>query len=945
MNLKLHNNKITSYHLITIVITIMEYINFLRNYEVEKGEQYNFTCLPPADTQCGRYNIPESKYDKLAELFCKWVHESNKTSTLTERHPIDKSKLCIDIDLRFEKGVDKRQYTEDNIFHIVNYYTQSVKTIVPEDKHHLVQAFVFEKNKTSRFDHDGIHIMYPKLELSYPAQHKIRQSAITVYSHAGLFSLMGCINPVDDIVDKAVVEKNNWFVYGGTKHKDPPYILTHIYDMNMKLCKYDLTPLDIFRITCLHISDNAEFIELPGFIKTKDTKKKSLSSDNTQIIMREIDYNSDENTSGGFDEDDMAEMMNETAVKKMTVRVKKTEKALVEKLLSLIKKERADDYNTWFVIGAALHNERQSYLEMWKNWSQQSSKYDESICERYWDYNFKNYSGSHRATLNKIKSFARKDNEAEYLALMDKFNHQDEYFSLLKRGLEMTHTDVASILYFLYKDNYVYSEKEWFQYENNRWKPLYDNPVELRKKMSNELIGHYLAFAAHLNLKALSASNEGNEKIRDECQELMGKCYKLTKMLKTVSFKNSVVEEMKEMFYEEKFRDELDTNQYLLGFDNGVYNLETGEFRAGLPEDKVSFTCGYNFSDKVDFNARNEIMEVLRSIQPDEDVLEFILIYFASSLIGTNLNEIFPVFEGSGGNGKGLITTLHDSSLGEYAGILNNNYVVNTFNNPENHNTMLAANYKKRSLQINEPSNTKMLNMNLIKEITGRDKIQLRVAHSSHTKTVVPMFSIFMLCNDMPKMENTKDGGFNRRFVGIHFPFSFVDEKPKNSFEKIADPELKERIKTNKVWHQQYMLILVEHLQKYIKGGKKLHIPSKVKQNSNKLMKEQDPIDDFYEQFIHITGDKENDYIRRDCLWEEFRKFHKQNYTDRLRINAKQFEEQLIKIFTSTTTDVEFKKRITITNGEHKYVICNAFFGVELIRDEQSIHNSYGSEY
>ena len=110
-------------------------------------------------------------------------------------------------------------------------------------------------------------------------------------------------------------------------------------------------------------------------------------------------------------------------------------------------------------------------------------------------------------------------------------------------------------------------------------------------------------------------------------------------------------------------------------------------------------------------------MTALEKIQPNKQILDFVLTYFSSTLIGTNKNELFINLEGSGGNGKGLISTLHDCALGDYAGILNNNYLVNTFNSPESHNTMLANNYKKRFLQVNEPANTKHLNINLIKEL------------------------------------------------------------------------------------------------------------------------------------------------------------------------------------------------------------------------------------
>ena len=38
--------------------------------------------------------------------------------------------------------------------------------------------------------------------------------------------------------------------------------------------------------------------------------------------------------------------------------------------------------------------------------------------------------------------------------------------------------------------------------------------------------------------------------------------------------------------------EKLNDKKNLIGFENGIYNLETSEFREGLPEDFVSLSCG-----------------------------------------------------------------------------------------------------------------------------------------------------------------------------------------------------------------------------------------------------------------------------------------------------------------------------------------------------------------
>jgi phage/plasmid-associated DNA primase len=36
-------------------------------------------------------------------------------------------------------------------------------------------------------------------------------------------------------------------------------------------------------------------------------------------------------------------------------------------------------------------------------------------------------------------------------------------------------------------------------------------------------------------------------------------------------------------------------NMNLIGFENGVYDLSSGQFRAGLPEDNISLTTEINY--------------------------------------------------------------------------------------------------------------------------------------------------------------------------------------------------------------------------------------------------------------------------------------------------------------------------------------------------------------
>ena len=53
--------------------------------------------------------------------------------------------------------------------------------------------------------------------------------------------------------------------------------------------------------------------------------------------------------------------------------------------------------------------------------------------------------------------------------------------------------------------------------------------------------------------------------------------------------------EAKELFYDGDFMEKLDTNPYLLCFNNGVMDFKEKEFRDGRPDDYISLSTNINY--------------------------------------------------------------------------------------------------------------------------------------------------------------------------------------------------------------------------------------------------------------------------------------------------------------------------------------------------------------
>ena len=133
------------------------------------------------------------------------------------------------------------------------------------------------------------------------------------------------------------------------------------------------------------------------------------------------------------------------------------------------------------------------------------------------------------------------------------------------------------------------------------------------------------------------------------------------------SFKNTLMDECKSIFYDSTFEQKLDSNIYLLGFDNGIYDLEQGIFREGRPDDYVTLSTRnsyYKWSDKNPYNIK--IIKFFEQILPNESIRKYFINVLCTCLSGLTKEEKIYVLTGSGSNGKSLTMDLLCQALGDY---------------------------------------------------------------------------------------------------------------------------------------------------------------------------------------------------------------------------------------------------------------------------------------
>ena len=140
----------------------------------------------------------------------------------------------------------------------------------------------------------------------------------------------------------------------------------------------------------------------------------------------------------------------------------------------------------------------------------------------------------------------------------------------------------------------------------------------------------------------------------------------------------------------------LDTNSYLIGFPNGVYDLEKMVFRKTECKDFISVIMNYDYKSDVDQTAMSAVESFLESIMPDNDDRHYLLKLLSSGLLGQNPDELFHIFTGSGRNGKSKLAELIKLTLGEYYESISSSFLSSKITSPEQATPHLVKLKQKR---------------------------------------------------------------------------------------------------------------------------------------------------------------------------------------------------------------------------------------------------------
>lgn len=854
-----------------------DYKHFLKRYTCRKGSEYTHTSI--GNPKASIY-VSDEDYEVFMEKYKGYKIRGTQLH-LTEK-PKDPSAIRVDLDFRFalhEKEL-QRLYTHHHVQHIVKNYFQIITTYLDVVDDDVLVAYVQEKPSPIEYKgklKDGIHIIFPYLTVPNAFQHFLRRKVLD--DAPNIFEGIPCINLPDNIVDEAIIDKNNWQMYGSCKPDCSTYQTTAIYKYKGRDEVLETLPelsataeLD----AVLLLSMRKPCTAIPYILEKADEVDEYIRVILPMTLNRR--------------KDKLHQQIFGNTINLARTQVSDEEFDMVRQLVKCLNKTRAENYEDWIKVGWMLRNIDNRLLKSWIDFSEVSSKYITGECEKLWDKMKLDTLG-----IGSLHYWAKLDNLAEYNKISD-----TNVIRLIDRaqGSKGAHFDVACVVHAMYKHQYRFTTKDiWYTFreDKHRWTRSKEG-LKLRTILSREVCTKFLERATYWNKQVSESLDE------EEVSKYQGWAKILQEIalkLKSCGYKDSVMKECKAQFCDENFEQLLDSHPHLIGFENGVYDLRLHEFREGIPDDYISFSTNRNYSP---YNPTapevSEINEFLSQVFTNPAICKYVKDIFSSTIDGCVRHEKFYIFTGSGSNGKSKILELIQLMMGDYYCIMPIALLTQKRAASNSAQAELERTRGRRFAIMQEPSDGEKINIGLMKELSGGDRIQCRGLYKEPIE-FKPQFKMIMTCNELPEVPSD-DGGTWRRIRVVDFSSKFTeDPDPNDPKQFVMDTELGNKFER---WADTFISMIIENHK--TTDFRKVLEPLDVRIATESYKKNNDIIGQYIEEKLVKVPEDNTNRVKLQSLNTQFKVWCSANVAKGKKIpDRNQFRTYMEKEFGSYPAD------------------------------------------
>jgi len=874
------------------------FIDYLQSKRITSSDENMVTTHMSMSQPYGKFHIPKNEIQQFMELYEEEIKKGSTLGIVEKPLSHMDTPLVCDIDFKYKfkdsyKGKPLEQLRKHDflsIKKIVEVYKNIYNTYFTFDKEEdkrqcyfvvsqRESPYIVEKNG-DKIIKDGIHIMNFGYRANPQYHQHIRSEILQNKELQEMFQQFENIHTISDIIDEQVISKNGWLLYGSTKPERTPYKVEYILDHNLCESTKDEIGIVSYPKYLSYWRDSIHAHPIKNTIDTffttylKPSHKKweeggvTESKENVRSEEKETQKKKHIQPIQVLDFEECYEL-DENRVSQ------------VQNLVQLFSKRRATNEKFWKELGECLFDisdGHEKYLDIWKIFTCSYNKFTEEDCNNFWEKQKQQYNFS----ISTLKFWAYRDDQKGY----ERYT-RNVIRKFLMRCINTTHVDVSKTLFYMYENQYVCSSiknNTWYEFKKHRWNKV-ESGITLRRRISKELAIEYLTFKKFCSYMINNADDEeflektgyvvdeeDNEffstiepenwrSMSSICDDVVMKC-------KTKGYKDSLLGEAKDFFYQADFEEKLDEKHELVGFENGVIDLNKRIFRDGRPDDFITLSTKTKYNGKYKNTEQyKEIMEFLEQIYLTKEMVEYGLKERAVMLHGDNYEERIYTHIGAGGNGKSKWREACSKALGDYVfgfpvTLFTGKLSASSTASPE-----VARSKGKRMAYVDEPEHNSHFNIGLAKKFSGGDPIETRKLFGDMFE-FIPQFSMTLLCNNIPGFP-AHDEGAQRRLTITQYCARFI-ENPKEKYEFKRDNNLSTKIKQ---WGDVLASLLVDYF--YIYKDEGLKPPTEVTKFTKQFMQECD----MYNEFISdtIIPDEENAFILIKDLYERFKQWVEEN--------------------------------------------------------------------
>jgi putative DNA primase/helicase len=229
---------------------------------------------------------------------------------------------------------------------------------------------------------------------------------------------------------------------------------------------------------------------------------------------------------------------------------------------------------------------------------------------------------------------------------------------------------------------------------------------------------------------------------------------------------------------------ECDADSYLIGVQNGVVDLKSGQLLPPDPGRLVTKRVNVHFDPEAECPLYEKF---LREAVPDGAEREFLIRFSGYCLSGEVSEQVLLFLLGTGANGKTVWIETMKAILGDYADKIQTEMLMQHFRNTQAASPDLVQLQGRRFIYANETTEGRFLDDARVKDLTGGDTITGRLPYAKAAISFEPTHKLVIAGNHAPIVTDDSDGLW-RRMILLKFTQKFEG--------KDRDPDLPAKLRT-----------------------------------------------------------------------------------------------------------------------------------------------------